>query len=565
MNIEDTTKSASVGYPQENVPGRKDEREFLLDAVRRYVADEKPVTPLSLVELRVHSEAVLEIAGMDVKYVDFAAVLVNNEAWRKTVASVPYERRLLLLPKCLRDHAKCQGQFDEVGLVCEHCGNCIIDEFKSQAEELGYAVLVAEGSPVVMSLIETGKIEAVIGVSCLSVLERTFPYMEAGAVAGLAVPLLRDGCVDTMVDADWVWEAIYANSDERSMQLDPGALREEVDRWFAKKSLRSLVCKGESTTERLAIDRLCGEGKRWRPFLAACVCKALSVDEQSSLPDGIRDVAVAVECFHKASLIHDDIEDGDATRYGKSTLHVEAGIPVALNAGDLLLGEGYRLLSEVDAADSRRLQMLGVAACGHIALCVGQGKELTWARDPKPLSESQVIDIFKMKTSPAFAVALKLGAIFAGADEVTLSALDSYSESLGIAYQIRDDLQDFGDVSVGGDDEAKRPSLLLAMTYQQAIGDDKKLIESVWNRSVKYEDAKTGIHDAIARLSIRQKAFCLMESYKVRAVESMSVLKSAPLKGLLRRVIYKIFNDVNVMDCCNEYKDGSTGGGGQGA
>lgn len=563
MNIEDTTKIASLRNPQDNIPRTKTEREFLLDTIRQYVENEKPVTPLSLGELRVHSDAVLEMAGMDVKYVDFAAVLVNNEAWRKTVASVPYERRLLLLPKCLRDQEKCQGQFDEVGLICAHCGNCIIDEFKSQAEELGYAVLIAEGSPVVMSLIESGKIEAVIGVSCLSVLERTFPYMAAGSVAGIAVPLLREGCVDTMVDVDWVWEAIYANSDERSMQLDLESLRREVDTWFDKKSLRSLVCKGESATESLAIDWLCGEGKRWRPFLAACVCRALSIDEQSSLPDGIRDVAVAVECFHKASLIHDDIEDGDATRYGKCTLHVEAGIPVALNAGDLLLGEGYRLLSEVDSADSSRLKMLGVAACGHRDLCVGQGQELMWVRDPKPLSESEVIDIFKMKTSPAFAVALKLGAVFAGTDDATLEALDSYSDSLGIAYQIRDDLQDFSFGEDGGDLDAMRPSLLLAMTYQQASGGDKDLIESVWNRSVKYEHAKKGIHAAIARLGIRQKALTLMESYKGRAIESIASLKSAPLKGLLRRVIYKIFNDVNVMDCCNDYTAGPGRGGEQ--
>jgi len=563
MNIEDTTKIASLGNPQENVPRTKTEREFLLDTIRNYVEEKKPVTPLSLDELGVHSGKVLDIAGMDKKYADFTAVLINNEAWRKTVASIPYERRLLLLPNCLRDQEKCQGQFDDVGLICEHCGNCIIDEFKSQAEELGYAVLVAEGSPIVMSLIETGKIEAVVGVSCLSVLERTFPYMEAAAIAGIAIPLLREGCKNTMVDADWVWQAIYESSEEKSTQLNLESIRKEVAVWFDRDSLRSFVCKGKSDTERIALDWLGGEGKRWRPFLAACVYKALSGKDESGLPDGIKDVAVAVECFHKASLIHDDIEDGDLTRYGKGTLHVEAGIPVALNTGDLLLGEGYRLLSEVDVSDSKRAGMLGVAARGHSDLCVGQGQELTWMSDPKPLSESQVIDIFKKKTSPAFAVALKLGAIFAGADDATLAALDSYSASLGIAYQIRDDLQDFTLSEDAGDLDAMRPSLLLAMTYQQATGDDKKLIESVWDRSVKYEHAKKGIHAAIARLSIRQKAFATMESYKGRAIESIASLKSAPLKGLLRRVIYKIFNDVNVMDCCNDYTAGAGRGGEQ--
>jgi geranylgeranyl diphosphate synthase type II len=214
-------------------------------------------------------------------------------------------------------------------------------------------------------------------------------------------------------------------------------------------------------------------------------------------------------------------------------------------------------LSEVGVSDSKRVRMLAVAARGHNDLCVGQGKELTWMSDPKPLLESEVIDIFKKKTSPAFAVALKVGAIFAGTDDATLAALDSYSVSLGIAYQIRDDLQDFSFGEDSGDLDAMRPSLLLAMTYQQATGDDKKLIESVWNRSVQFKDAKSRIQDAIARLSIRQKAFATMESYKGRAIESIASLKSAPLKGLLRRVIYKIFNDVNVMDCCNDYTAGT--------
>ena len=54
-----------------------------------------------------------------------------------------------------------------------------------------------------------------------------------------------------------------------------------------------------------------------------------------------------MECFHKASLIHDDIEDEDKGRYDQPTLHVEHSIGVALNAGDLLIGEGYRLIGEI--------------------------------------------------------------------------------------------------------------------------------------------------------------------------------------------------------------------------
>ena len=77
-------------------------------------------------------------------------------------------------------------------------------------------MLVAEGSAIVMALIQTGKIDAIVGVSCLSVLERAFPYMEAAAIPGVAIPLLQDDCKDTAVDIDWVWDVIHLTSDDRT-------------------------------------------------------------------------------------------------------------------------------------------------------------------------------------------------------------------------------------------------------------------------------------------------------------------------------------------------------------
>ena len=116
--------------PQDNVPQSRHARETLLEAIRAYVGRERLVPPLGLGELRAHTDAVLREAGMESKYADFAAVLVNNEAWRGTVAAIPYEKRLLLLPKCLRDAKDCPASFDDIGLLCEHCGRCAIDDLK---------------------------------------------------------------------------------------------------------------------------------------------------------------------------------------------------------------------------------------------------------------------------------------------------------------------------------------------------------------------------------------------------------------------------------------------------
>ncbi len=554
MNSDNLFQLHEVRGDSGNVPVSRQEREGILYAVREYIADNSLVCPLSMDELREHSAGVLAVCRADDKYRDFIAVLVNNETWRDTLAAIPFNKRLLLLPKCLRNHSKCQGEFDEFGLICDHCGGCMIDDLKTQAEKIGYAVLVAEGSPIVMSLIASGKVEAVVGVSCLSVLERTFPYMEAGAVPGIAIPLLKEGCVDTSVDADWVWEAIYLSSEEKGSRVNLDDIRKEVDQWFTDDSLNELLQINDTPTESLAIKWLGGEGKRWRPFLAACAYEALAgnTPESECLPDGVKKAAVAVECFHKASLIHDDIEDGDVLRYGEKTLHAAEGVAVALNVGDLLLGEGYRLLAECGWDASVTAEMLAVASRGHRGLCLGQGAELMWARQPAAMNERQVIEIFRKKTSPAFAVALKVGALLGGADADVIKVLDEYSDALGVAYQIRDDIEDFSFSEDGGGVESLRPSLLLAMAYHQSGGDDRKLFESVWDGSVNFESSAGDIRNTLARLNIRYKAFVLMESYKGQALGTLAGLKSASLKGLLRRVVYKIFNDTNVMGCCND-------------
>ena len=342
-------------------------------------------------------------------------MLVNNEAWRDTLAGIPYERRLLLLPKCLRVEAKCPAPFDEFGLLCKHCGLCSIQDLQDEAERLGYAVLVAEGSTLVMSIIQTGKIDAIVGVSCLSVLEKAFPFMEAAAVPGVAIPLLQDDCIDTNVDIDWVWDFIHLTSDDRTFRMDLDA-HPPRSRLAGSRPPDSMRCsdRRRRDTERLGRAWLTRAGKRWRPFLTVCVYRALRQDPDAPFPEALKKIAIAVECFHKASLIHDDIEDRDAERYGIDALHTEYGVPVALNVGDFLLGEGYRLLATCGAPPEVCAEMMRAAAEGHRTLTLGQGAELGWARAPRPLTSLEVLDIFRKKTAPAFQVALQVGASFAG-------------------------------------------------------------------------------------------------------------------------------------------------------
>src|SRR5687768_14838772 len=88
--------------PQESIPQTRAERDHVAAVIRDYVRQHNPVPPMPMEQLRVHADRIIELAGLDAKYRDYCAVLINNEAWRETLATIPYERRLLLMPKCLR-------------------------------------------------------------------------------------------------------------------------------------------------------------------------------------------------------------------------------------------------------------------------------------------------------------------------------------------------------------------------------------------------------------------------------------------------------------------------------
>jgi len=527
---------------QEGIPPSRSQREALLRAAEDYVRQVGLTPPLTLEELTAHTSRMLQSVGMDRRYHRYAAVLVNNETWRERLAGIPYDRRLLMLPQCLRPQGLCPAEVDEFGLVCRRCGRCPIGAFVAEAERLGYAVLTAEGTTVVTSLIASGKVEAVVGVSCLAVLERVFRFVEAAAVPGLAIPLLRDGCANTTTDLDWVWDAIYLTSRDRTRRLDLDALRAEVGSWFAPQALADALGAPAGKTEELALAWLARGGKRWRPFLMVCAFQALQHDPQGQLPEDLRRAALAIECFHKASLVHDDIEDDDPVRYGQPTLHEAHGVPVALNVGDYLLGLGYGLIARCGAGPERVQAMLQAAAEGHRKLALGQGAELCWRRDPRPMDAAEVLGLYALKTAPAFEVALHLGAILAGADAATRRALSRYSEAFGVAYQIRDDIDDLLAGGRPGGAAALGPSLLLALARRRARGDARRLLEALWRGRVTPADA-AGLADTLVELGAEELARRLLEVHKDRALRALQPLENANLKGLLRRVIAKVFNE----------------------
>ncbi len=522
------------------VPGSVHEREAVRAAVRGHFAAHSYTPPLTMDEISSITRNILRNSQLDPRYMGFVSVLVSNELWAPTLSLVPFERRVLMIPQCLRAQEGCVAEMDEYGLLCNQCGRCAIGRIQEEAEALGYVVLVAEGTTVVTKLIDSGKVDAVVGVSCLSVLERTFEHMASGAVPGIAIPLVTDGCKDTSVDEDWLLEYVRLKSSGEAGQrfLDIPGLYDEVKGWFSYDALVKDFGGADEGSERIAVECLAGAGKRWRPLLAAGVFAAL--DETRVGLGAVRKIAVAVECFHKASLIHDDIEDGDTIRDGVESLHAVHGVPVALNVGDLLIGEGYRMIGESGADPAVMSRMLKVAAEGHRTLCLGQGVELFASKEGKFVGSAKMIDIFKWKTSPAFGVALQLGALCHGAGEDVCVALKCFSDSLGIAYQIKDDLDDYSLALEKRDPSLLQCSLLPALALEAlAAGDPAKFADCA-----NENDAR--ILSLIAEMRSGDKARMLCEHHNNQAVRCLSSLRNTRLKSFLHRVVGKILGEIKL-------------------
>lgn len=493
------------------IPTTYQERERLRRLAHDFARDKALQPPVPLSDLETLASEFIRVYQLDEAWRDWLMVELHNGVWLPTVASIPYERRLLLLPKCLRNSGHCEGEMDDLGLLCHRCGRCVIPDLQTLADRHGVLSLVAEGFTSVIELIRQHVVDAVIGVSCLDSLEKAFPLLVSHAVPGIAVALNDGGCKDTHVDTDYVMQLLPQLSDETITLLDYNALREEVDQWFTPEALAHVLTPATDVTTRASLEwMLCG-GSRWRPFLLAAVyaaitCSNLLPKERKNprrlvLPDEVMRAAVAVECFHKASLVHDDIQDHDTERYGQPTVHVRYGEAMAINIGDLLLGEGYRLLASL-----QNKELLGVVAHAHVSLCLGQGAELAW-QPGHPVTIGEVLQIFRQKTVPAFEVALSLGLLSAGGAQHTARVLHNYSEALGIAYQLKDDLADINH------EQTAKPSAVHALRLQ-------------------YPDASVE--------EIRNKVAALVEEYHTRALTLLADTDSFELKRLLFQATEKI-------------------------
>ncbi len=177
-------------------------------------------------------------------------------------------------------------------------------------------------------------------------------------------------------------------------------------------------------------------GKRFRPVLTLECCRVCDGDEERALV-----AAVAVECVHTFSLIHDDLPtmDDDDLRRGKPCNHKVFGEATAILAGDWLAAYPFALLAAEYPAELAARLMRTLAA-GTLAMIEGQAADV--AGEQKPTNAALLEYIHEHKTARLIETACRMGGLCAAADEPALEALGCFGRHLGLAFQIADDLLD---------------------------------------------------------------------------------------------------------------------------
>jgi geranylgeranyl pyrophosphate synthase len=486
---------------------------------------------------------------------------------------------LFLLPHCLKHAEGCPADYDQFGLDCKTCGACSIADFRGLAEELGYRVLVAEGSPIVLKIIVSGYVDAVVGVACLNVLEKAVDKILLAGIPCMAVPLLSDDCRNTSVDEQWVDEMIRLEYDSSTPQtctymhlmrasaalFDPDTLEElvprirgsiRIDENSSAANLAAIDPIG--ATEAVAYDFLSKGGKHSRPFITLATYDALTGGRAtqrdgdktiSGWTNSVKRTAMSIETFHKASLVHDDIEDDDPFRYGEQTIHHRYGTPTAINIGDYLIGMGYRFVSTESGTLGADVtaDILDVLAEAHTRLSEGQGAELLW-RDAldKRLKPIDALKIYALKTSPAFEAAMLSGIRMAQPIDEYRQPVKQFARNLGVAFQILNDLSDwqgddFNKMEAGGDALGGRPTLLHALALETLSETEQtELLELTADGSHSPAERIQRIKSLYEKAGVFELADRLIDKHQARAEAVADDIHPEDLRRLMYFLIDSI-------------------------
>jgi len=303
---------------------------------------------------------------------------------------------------------------------------------------------------------------------------------------------------------------------EEKTPLIDKAIEKYVPRKFTKNAVLFKVNPPKHSYNVEALNKAIAEpiwgmldrgGKRWRPALFLLICEALGKN-----PDAYLDFAIIPEVIHNGTLIIDDIEDASELRRGKPCTYKVFGLDIAINAGNAMyylpLLPMVEKRAEISPETLRNVYEVYVQEM--ISLSLGQAMDIAWHRgiaNADELGEEDYLQMCTHKTGTLARMAAKLATILCGADKELVEKLGHFAESIGVAFQMQDDVLDltgeeFAEKKGGrGQDitEGKR-TLMVIHTLKTAIDADRKRLIQILNMHTSEQ-------------ALRDEAIAIMQKY----------------------------------------------------
>ena len=269
-------------------------------------------------------------------------------------------------------------------------------------------------------------------------------------------------------------------------------------------------------------------GKRLRPMLTLAAARLCGYGGPFHVH-----LAATVEFIHTATLLHDDVVDESARRRGRPTANLLWDNKSSVLVGDYLFSRSFQLMVETG-----NLRVLGILANASATIAEGEVLQLTAAQDLST-TEAVYLQVVRGKTAALFSAATEVGGIIAGAPEAQVQALYTYGDALGVAFQIVDDLLDYGgtDLAIGkntGDDFRERKVTLPVI---RAVAHATPQERAFWVRVIEKGDQQPGDLDQAraimaghgAMQSAREDAL----AWAARARAALVDLPDHPLRAML--------------------------------
>ena len=269
-------------------------------------------------------------------------------------------------------------------------------------------------------------------------------------------------------------------------------------------------------------------GKRLRPMLTLAAARLFDYDG-----DDDEKLAATVEFIHTATLLHDDVVDESAQRRGRPTANLLWDNKSSVLVGDYLFSRSFQLMVECGS-----LKILDVLANASAVIAEGEVLQLSAAQDLNTTQEIYT-KVIRGKTAALFSAATEVGGRIAGATEENVLALYEYGDALGMAFQIVDDLLDYGGATselgknVGDDFRERKMSLPVILAVEQADADERAFWLRVIEKGEQHDGDLERALDIIKNRGILDATRAQAVSYAAKAKSSLAGLPENEMHGLL--------------------------------